>query len=103
MTWSEHDAVRGSGGELATERHAVPPEKSSHAGIALLRNWLATPPRTGRLDPPPSPTPQRSTPHDRIGPRPRCRRLLRRRRHTVAEQRKPVWSIRAARPWPPPR
>ena len=26
------------------------PEKSSHAGIALLRNWLSTLPRTGRLD-----------------------------------------------------
>ena len=51
VTWSEHDtpfvAAVENGPLSATQFH---PEKSSHAGIALLRNWLATLPRTGRLD-----------------------------------------------------
>ena len=51
VTWSEHGtpfvAAVENGPLSATQFH---PEKSSHAGIALLRNWLATLPRTGRLD-----------------------------------------------------
>lgn len=51
VTWSEHGtpfvAAVENGPPSATQFH---PEKSSHAGIALLRNWLATLPRTGRLD-----------------------------------------------------
>ncbi|HBH55401.1 MAG TPA: imidazole glycerol phosphate synthase subunit HisH [Kocuria sp.] len=51
VTWSEHGApfvaAVENGPLSATQFH---PEKSSHAGIALLRNWLSTLPRTGRLD-----------------------------------------------------
>ena len=51
VTWSEHGtpfvAAVENGPLSATQFH---PEKSSHAGIALLRNWLATLPCTGRLD-----------------------------------------------------
>ena len=51
VTWSEHGtpfvAAVENGPLSATQFH---PEKSSHAGFALLRNWLATLPRTGRLD-----------------------------------------------------
>lgn len=51
VTWSEHGsrfiAAVENGALCATQFH---PEKSSDAGIALLRNWLATLPRTGRMD-----------------------------------------------------
>ena len=51
VTWAEHGApfvaAVENGPLSATQFH---PEKSSHAGIALLRNWIATLPRTGRLD-----------------------------------------------------
>ncbi|RKQ33327.1 imidazole glycerol phosphate synthase subunit HisH [Kocuria tytonis] len=51
VTWSEHGtpfvAAVENGALSATQFH---PEKSSHAGIALLRNWLSTLPRTGRMD-----------------------------------------------------
>ena len=50
VTWSEHGtpfvAAVENGPLSATQFH---PEKSSTAGIALLRNWLATLPRTGRM------------------------------------------------------
>ena len=50
VTWAEHGApfvaAVENGPLTATQFH---PEKSSHAGIALLRNWIATLPRTGRL------------------------------------------------------
>ena len=50
VTWSEHGspfvAAVENGPLSATQFH---PEKSSAAGIALLRNWLATLPRTGRM------------------------------------------------------
>ncbi|KHE74387.1 glutamine amidotransferase [Kocuria marina] len=51
VTWSEHGApfvaAVENGPLSATQFH---PEKSSAAGIALLRNWLSTLPRTGRMD-----------------------------------------------------
>lgn len=50
VTWSEHGgpfvAAVENGALCATQFH---PEKSSAAGIALLRNWLGTLPRTGRM------------------------------------------------------
>ena len=50
VTWSEHGApfvaAVENGPLSATQFH---PEKSSAAGIALLRNWLSTLPRTGRM------------------------------------------------------
>lgn len=50
VTWSEHGspfvAAVENGALSATQFH---PEKSSRAGIALLRNWLATLPRTDRM------------------------------------------------------
>ena len=50
VTWSEHGtpfvAAVENGALSATQFH---PEKSSRAGIALLRNWLDTLPRTGRM------------------------------------------------------
>ncbi|QMS56807.1 MULTISPECIES: imidazole glycerol phosphate synthase subunit HisH [Kocuria] len=50
VTWAEHGApfvaAVENGPLSATQFH---PEKSSHAGIALLRNWLDTLPRTGRM------------------------------------------------------
>ena len=50
VTWSEHGgpfvAAVENGALSATQFH---PEKSSAAGIALLRNWLGTLPRTGRM------------------------------------------------------
>ncbi|MEX5235901.1 imidazole glycerol phosphate synthase subunit HisH [Kocuria arenosa] len=51
VTWSDHGgrfiAAVENGALCATQFH---PEKSSEAGIQLLRNWLGTLPRTGRLD-----------------------------------------------------
>lgn len=50
VTWSEHGspfiAAVENGPLSATQFH---PEKSSEAGIALLRNWISTLPITGRL------------------------------------------------------
>lgn len=50
VTWSEHGApfiaAVENGALCATQFH---PEKSSRAGVALLRNWLETVPRTGRM------------------------------------------------------
>jgi glutamine amidotransferase len=51
VTWSRHGgpfiAAVENGPLSATQFH---PEKSGRAGIQLLRNWLETLPRTGRLD-----------------------------------------------------
>ncbi|WP_260853625.1 imidazole glycerol phosphate synthase subunit HisH [Kocuria palustris] len=51
VTWSQHGgrfiAAVENGALSATQFH---PEKSGRAGLQLLRNWLATLPRTGRLD-----------------------------------------------------
>lgn len=51
VTWAHHGqrfiAAVENGPLSATQFH---PEKSGEAGIALLRNWLATLPRTGRLN-----------------------------------------------------
>ncbi|WP_269929039.1 imidazole glycerol phosphate synthase subunit HisH [Kocuria massiliensis] len=51
VTWSDHGgrfiAAVENGPLSATQFH---PEKSSGAGLRLLRNWLSTLPRTGRLD-----------------------------------------------------
>lgn len=53
ITWSEHGsrfiAAVENGALCATQFH---PEKSGEAGLQLLRNWIATLPTTGRLDPP---------------------------------------------------
>lgn len=50
VTWSEHGApfvaAVENGPLSATQFH---PEKSSRAGLALLRNWIEDLPRTGRL------------------------------------------------------
>lgn len=50
VTWSEHGsrfiAAVENGPLSATQFH---PEKSAEAGIQLLKNWIATLPRTGRL------------------------------------------------------
>ena len=52
VTWSEHGgpfiAAVENGPLSATQFH---PEKSAEAGLQLLRNWLGTLPRTGRLHP----------------------------------------------------
>ncbi|MFW0108203.1 imidazole glycerol phosphate synthase subunit HisH [Rothia sp. P7181] len=51
VTWSTHGvpfvAAVENGPLSATQFH---PEKSSHAGIRLLRNWINSLPRTGRLN-----------------------------------------------------
>ncbi|KAA9393617.1 imidazole glycerol phosphate synthase subunit HisH [Kocuria coralli] len=51
VTWAEHGArfiaAVENGPLSATQFH---PEKSGEAGLSLLRNWIATLPRTGRLD-----------------------------------------------------
>lgn len=51
VTWSQHGgrfiAAVENGPLCATQFH---PEKSSEAGLQLLRNWIATLPQTGRLN-----------------------------------------------------